>query len=214
MNTIKTITVASIMLFTVNNVQGQGLTDERRDKLEFGVKAGANISNVWDARNDEFTADSKAGLAAGVFLGIPIGQILGVQPEILFSQKGFQASGSILSMPYSFKRTTSFIDIPLQLQIKPTNFLTLLMGPQFSYLIKKTDEYTFNDNSTELEQEFENDNIRKNILGFVAGADAIYKNFVLSGRVGWDFQNNNGDGTSLTPRYKNQWLQFTVGFKI
>lgn len=202
------------MLFTVNNVQGQGLTDERRDKLEFGVKAGANISNVWDARNDEFTADSKAGLAAGVFLGIPIGQILGVQPEILFSQKGFQASGSILSMPYSFKRTTSFIDIPLQLQIKPTNFLTLLMGPQFSYLIKKTDEYTFNDNSTELEQEFENDNIRKNILGFVAGADAIYKNFVLSGRVGWDFQNNNGDGTSLTPRYKNQWLQFTVGFKI
>jgi hypothetical protein len=214
MNTIKTITVASIMLFTVNNVQGQGLTDERRDKLEFGVKAGANISNVWDARNDEFTADSKAGLAAGVFLGIPIGQILGVQPEILFSQKGFQASGSILSMPYSFKRTTSFIDIPLQLQIKPTSFLTLLMGPQFSYLIKQTDEYTFNDNSTELEQEFENDNIRKNILGFVAGADAIYKNFVLSGRVGWDFQNNNGDGTSLTPRYKNQWLQFTVGFKI
>jgi hypothetical protein len=211
---IKTVTVASMMLLAVNTIHAQEFTDERRDKLEFGVKAGANISNVWDARNDEFTADSKAGLAGGVFLGIPIGEILGIQPEILFSQKGFQASGSILSMPYSFKRTTSFIDIPLQLQIKPTNFLTLLMGPQFSYLIKQKDEYTFNDNSAELEQEFENDNIRKNILGFVAGADVIYKSFVLSGRVGWDFQNNNGDGTSLTPRYKNQWLQFTVGFKI
>jgi hypothetical protein len=206
--------VLSIIFFNASALQAQGINDERRDAVEFGVKVGANVSNVWDAKNQEFTADSKAGLAGGLFVGIPIGEMFGVQPEILFSQKGFQASGTILTLPYSLKRTTSYIDIPLQLQVKPTNFLTLLAGPQFSYLLKQKDEYTFNDNSSVLEQEFENDNVRKNILGFVAGADVILKSFVLSARVGWDFQNNNGDGTSVTPRYKNQWLQFTVGFKI
>jgi hypothetical protein len=89
-----------------------------------------------------------------------------------------------------------------------------LGGPQFSYLLNQKDKYTFDNNSTEQEQEFNNDNIRKNILGFVAGVDMLYQHFVLSGRVGWDFQTNSGDGSSLTPRYKNQWLQFTAGIKI
>jgi len=78
----------------------------------------------------------------------------------------------------------------------------------------KKDVYTFGTNSTAQEQEFNNDNIRKNTLGFVAGADFIFSHVVVSGRMGWDFQTNNGDGTNITPRYKNRWLQLTVGFKI
>jgi len=47
-----------------------------------------------------------------------------------------------------------------------------------------------------------------------AGTDVIISHVVISGRMGWDFQTNNGDGTSSTPRYKNKWFQLTVGFKI
>lgn len=98
--------------------------------------------------------------------------------------------------------------------MKPAEFITILAGPQLSFLMKQKDVYTFGSNSSEQEQEFNNDNVRKNILGFVVGIDVIVYSVVVSARGAWDFQTNNGDGTNSTPRYKNQWIQLTVGFKI
>ncbi len=205
-------TVASV-LFSIN-VNAQNNDVDSREKISFGVKAGANYSNVWDEQGQDFRADSKLGFAGGAFLGIPLGKFFGVQPEILLSQKGFQASGTLLGSGYSLKRTTTHVDVPLQLQVKPVQFLTLLVGPQYSYLMHQKTTYTWGVNSVDQEQEFNNDNLRKNTLGFVVGADINIDHFVLSGRVGWDLQNNNGDGSSYTPRYKNQWLQLTAGLKI
>lgn len=204
--------ISTLCLFFLTNVQAQN--EDRRENFEFGMKAGFNASNVWDAEGQDFEADTKAGFAGGVFFGLPLGKYLGIQPEILISQKGFKASGTLLGFPYTFSRTTSYLDIPLQVQLKPTEFITFVAGPQFSYLFNQKDSYTFGTNSSEQEQQFNNDNIRKNILGFVVGIDLIVERLVVSGRAGWDFQTNNGNGTNSTPRYKNQWLQLTLGFKI
>ena len=69
-------------------------------------------------------------------------------------------------------------------------------------------------NSTQ-EQQFNNDTIRKNIFGLTGGADLnVTDNAVLGIRAGWDLQQNNGDGSSTTPRYRNVWYQFTVGYKF
>jgi hypothetical protein len=208
----KLFLISAMCLFSIANLQAQ--SEDRRENTEFGIKAGLNQSNVWDAQGEDFRADNKVGLAAGVFVGIPIGKLLGVQPEVLISQKGFKGSGTLLGFPYSFSRTTTYLDIPVQIQLKPVEFLTLLAGPQFSYLLNEKNAYTFGANTTDQEKEFTNDNIRKNILGFVLGGDFIYQSMVVSARAGWDFQSNNGDGTSTTPRYKNRWVQFTLGYKI
>jgi len=210
---IKKIILGAIITISIGNVYAQS-DDDTRLNLEFGVKAGINYSNVWDSRGEAFRADPKLGLAGGFFMGIPLGKIFGLQPEILLSQKGFEGSGTLLGLPYSFSKTTTYLDIPLQLQIKPIQNFTLLAGPQFSYLLHQKDKYTLADNSTLQEKEFENDNIRKNILGFLAGADFYYEHFIVSGRFGWDFQTNHGDGTTTTPRYKNRWMQLTVGYKF
>jgi len=208
------IAISLITLSLGATLKAQDAGVDPRGIFAFGIKAGLNRSNVWDEQGQDFKANPRFGFAGGVFLGIPIGKFLGFQPEVLFSQKGFQGSGTLLGSSYSFSRTTSYIDIPLQLQVKPTEFLTVVVGPQYSYLMHQTDSYTYGANSTAQEQAFTNDNIRKNVLGFVAGADVIISHVVISGRMGWDFQTNNGNGTSSTPRYKNQWLQLTVGFKI
>ncbi len=208
----KILLASAICLITISTVKAQD--EDRRENFEFGARAGINFSNAWDAKQDEFRADTKAGFAGGVFLGIPIGKFLGVQPELLISQKGIKSSGILFEQTYSNTRTTTYLDIPLQVQLKPAPFLTLLAGPQFSYLLKQKDEFTFGVNSSAQEQEFKNENIRKNILGFTAGADIIIQHLLISGRIGWDMQNNIGDGTSTTPRYKNQWLQFTLGYII
>jgi hypothetical protein len=211
----KSLIAISLLFISLGaTVKAQSTETDPREKATFGVKGGLNYSNVWDEQGQDFKADPKVGFAGGVFLGVPIGKFLGFQPEVLVSQKGFQGSGTVAFSHYSFSRTTTHLDIPLQLQIKPTQFLTILFGPQYSYLMHQKDVYTFGENSTAQEQEFANDNIRKNILGFVAGGDINISHMVISGRMGWDFQTNNGNGTSQTPRYKNKWLQLTIGFKI
>lgn len=208
----KAIIILSLLVFT-SSVPALAQTDTR-DMLTGGFKVGANLSNVWDEQGQDFTADPKVGFAGGVFLGIPIGEFLGFQPELLLSQKGFQGSGTMLTVPYSFSRTTTYIDVPLQLQVKPSANVTLLVGPNFSYLIHQKDVFTAGGSSGVIDQEFDNEDIRKNLLGMVAGADFSFDHFLIGGRAGWDFQRNNGDNGSTAPRYRNQWLQLAVGYKL
>lgn len=185
-----------------------------REKVSFGVKAGINISNVYDSQGEQFNADAKLGLAAGIFVALPIGKFIGVQPEILFSQKGYKGSGSLLGSNYSYTYTSNYIDVPLLFAIKPISLITILVGPQYSFLVK--DSYKFDSALINFDQEhvFENDNIRKNTLSFLGGVDFNFKRIVIGTRVGWDLQANKGDGTSETPRYKNIWYQATIAFRF
>ena len=208
----KIILMIVVVTFMANYSSAQDNNLDFRTKLRFGLKAGANYSNVYDTKGEAFHADAKFGLAAGAFLAIPLNKYIGIQPEILFSQKGFQGSGILLGSTYNFKRTLNFIDVPILFALKPSEFITLLAGPQFSYLLKQKDVFTSSATSYNQEQEFKNDNVRKNILCFTGGIDVTLNNIVLGARVGWDVQNNNGDGTTTTPRYKNVWYQVTFGF--
>jgi len=205
--------IITVIFISSNQCQAQDGPDFRK-QLMFGLKAGVNSSNVYDATGEAFIANQKYGFAGGAFLSIPIGKFLGIQPEVLYSQKGFQATGNFLGSPYNLTRTTSYIDVPLLIAIKPASFLTLLAGPQFSYLLTQKDVLTNSSTSSQQEQEFKNDNIRKNILCFLGGVDFNFNHLVLGARAGWDLANNNGDGTSTTPRYKNVWLQATVGVRF
>lgn len=206
--------MAGVVMCSVVMVQPVMAQLDSRDDFKVGIKAGANVSNVWDQRGDDFRADSKLGFAGGVWLGIPIGTYLGFQPEVLLSQKGFRADGTLLGSEYTFRRTTTHLDIPLQLQLKPAKFLTIVGGPQYSFLLNESNKYTFGSNSVEQQEQFDSVNIRRNMFGFVFGFDVIVQQFVFASRVGWDVLDNHGDGSSSTPRYKNRWIQFTAGIQF
>ena len=197
-----------------NNNSEKKSSRDAKHSLVFGLKAGANRSNVYDEEGKDFVAGAKTGFAGGAFLSIPIGGFLGVQPEVLISQKGFKSSGTIDSSSYNLQRTSTFLDIPLQIQLKPFRFLSILGGIQYSYLLNQQDQISFGPNSIEQNKEFKNDNIRRNIFGAVGGFDINISHLVLSGRAGWDLSANRGDGSSYTPRYKNFWVQGTVGIRI
>jgi hypothetical protein len=188
--------------------------DEYRERISGGLKAGLNLSNVYDSEGEDFQADAKLGFAGGAFLSIPIGKYLGVQPEILISQKGFQGSGRLLGSPYDFSRTTTFIDVPLMFAFKPLSIFTIVLGPQYSYLIHQKDVFSSAITTAAQETEFKNDNIRKNILCGILGVDFTVNHVVIGLRAGADFQKNNGSGTTTTPRYKNVWYQATIGFRL
>ncbi|MGZ3901627.1 MAG: porin family protein [Bacteroidia bacterium] len=196
------------------NLNAQENQTDFRTKCMMGIKGGANYSNVYDSHGDAFRTDPKLGFAAGAFLAIPIGRYLGIQPEILYSQKGFKATGNLLGSSYNLTRTSNYVDIPLLFAFKPSEFITVLAGPQYSYLVSQKNQFKNATTSIDQETEFDNDNVRKNTLCFTGGVDLTLKHIVLGARVGWDVQNNNGDGTSSTPRYKNMWYQATVGYRF
>lgn len=199
---------------TTNGTPENTEPTDNREKFQFGLKVGMSISNVYKSTGNDFQADTKYGLTGGALITIPIDKYFGIQPEISYSQKGYKGSGRILDAPYEMTRTSFFIDVPIQVAFKPTEFIKILAGPQFSYLVKQRDEFTNSATSFAQSQEFNNDNLRKNILGFVFGVDVNLKHMVLGARAGYDLQKNNGDGTSSTPRYKNVCFWGTVGYRF
>lgn len=207
----KLISIMAIIASMAALLSAQDDNTDLRKKFQFGLKAGANYSNIYDTEAQEFSADYKFGFVGGAFLAIPLGKFLGFQPEILYSQKGYKSTGTFLTVPYEFVHTTDYIDVPLLLAIKPSPFVTLLAGPQYSFLIKQKDEFTSGGFTEEQEQEFRND---KSVLGFIGGIDFTLNPFVIGARAGWDLQNNNGDGTTTNPRYKNFFYQATLGIKF
>ncbi len=205
------LNVLLVLIITAGQVKSQ---EDLRDKFGIGFKAGVNSSNLYDTKSENFDNKSKLGLAFGGFLSIPLGKVIGFQPEVMYSQKGYKASGSLLVANYDYTRKTDYLDVPLQLQIKPAPFLTLLAGPQYSFLLKKGIDFNSGSISVDQQKEIEDTDIRKNTLGAIVGLDVYLSRVVLSGRLSWDLQHNDADGTSTSPRYKNVVAQLTLGIRL
>ena len=212
---IFTLCCSCSLLGLVSSQSTSGLpNDAFRTSIYAGIKMGFNLANVYDTKGDQFVADPALGFAAGLFLAVPIGSYFGVHPEILFSQKGFRSTGRILGGTYELRRTSSYLDIPLLLAIKPISMLTILIGPQYSFLLQQKNVYKSGSTTIAQQQEFSNESVRKNTLCFIGGIDLNFSKLVVGLRTGWDIQNNSADGVSTTPRYKNYWYQATLGLRF
>ena len=135
-----------------------------------------------------------------------------MQFEVLFSQKGYRATGVLLGSTYEFSRSSNFIDVPLLIAIKPIKRLTILAGPQYSFLVSQSNEFEIGQTTIAKKEEFDTENLRKNTLCFTGGIDLNLNPVVIGVRAGWDFFKNNGDSLATTPRYKNTWYQLTLGY--
>lgn len=203
-----------IMMLALSSLSIKAEDDGVRDHIQYGFKIGANMSNVYSVSGQSFIADPKFGLAVGGFTSIPLGKLFAFHPEILFSQKGFNATGVLLGNPYTISNRLNYLDIPLMGEFRPADFLNILLGVQYSYLLSQ--KYSFDNGPTNVEQItlFKNENINRNTFSITGGADVNLMNIVLGVRLAWDMTSHNGDGTSVTPNYKNVWYQATIGYRF
>ncbi len=218
--TPSTVTDTTIVATNSNNSNSMSTSSyaktDNSDKRQFhiGLKAGANLSNVIQHIDENTTNGSKAGFVGGLFLELPIVKGFSIQPEVLFSQKGYKSKGSYLSTPYEYKVTSNFIDVPLLAKFKTSENFGIVIGPQFSFLTSTKTKYTISNSGFETIKNADNDNLRKNILGGVVGIEAGAGPVVLDLRYSLDFQSNNGNGSSYSPKYKNQVLSLTAGIRL
>lgn len=216
MITLKKLFIApvfAIALFTTQSNFAQTTTTnepysmDNREVLSVGIKAGINYSNVYSESGDGFVADGKVGFAGGVFVSIPLSQLIGVQPELMYSQKGFKTEGTF----FDGQITSSYLDLPVHLQIKPTKNISILAGPQFSYLLST--KYELNGFSA-IDEEDLDDNNNRATLGLSVGVDFTIQNFLISARGSWDLSKVNKDNSTSDINYKNQLFQITLGYKF
>ncbi|HXB45696.1 MAG TPA: porin family protein [Puia sp.] len=211
---LKICIISSIVLFLSLAVCAQEDNQSHSDDpmVRFGFKGGLSIATIIKTNDNNFSSAPLFGFNGGAVLQLPIGHVIAIQPELLFSQKGYRATGSSLTGDYDYRRYLNFLDIPILLRINASKDFGIVIGPQYSYLLSTHTTFRSGDNTYQQTVDNENDNITKNIFGGVIGADInVNRNMFIYGRYTIDFKNNNGDGTSSTPPYKNQVFQFGLG---
>ena len=78
--------------------------------FDLGVKGGVNLANVsTNIPTIEDIKTSNTGFVGGAFLGIGLGSVFSIQPELLYSQKGFSAEEGDLEASLN----TNYLEIPL-----------------------------------------------------------------------------------------------------
>ena len=122
--------------------------------LKFGLKGGVNYSNVAGDLQKEEIYNSKVGFHGGLSANIGLlGQALSIQPELLYSQKGYnylneEAVIDGLEHENKGKRNFSYVDLPVVLRVKARGFF-VEAGPQIGYLAGVQDKKEVSVNNIE-----------------------------------------------------------------
>ena len=196
----KTAIVAAVLLATaaVSSAQAQS--------VRLGLRAGANYSNLSGNLKNQDTYNNKVGFLGGVMLNVPLIQdgFLSLQPEILYSQKGFENKPTEYTGLLGAKQKRegqvnyNYLDVPVLLKVRASG-LIFEAGPQYSYLLsannqtKTTTTPALNGTPTTTESQDKTDisGFNRNELGYLAG-------------VGYEAEN----GLSLSLRYTGAFSDF------
>jgi len=182
----------------------------------FGIKGGANFSNIIKTNDRNFDTEFKPGLNAGLFVDIPVVKGLAFSPELMFSQKGYKTTGtSLLGVANEYSVTSNFIEIPILAKISAADKFSIYVGPQVSFLASTKEKFTRGDATYQNTIRNENENLKKSLVGGVIGLGVgLTDQLSLQGRYALDFQKNNENGSSETPIYKNQVIQTSLAYRF
>ena len=129
----KIIVLLSAMLIT--------LSVTAQVDVKFGVKAGLNVSQIGGGTakmngqtQDIDASDMLVGFHVGGVAHFNLANLIGLQPEILFSMQG-ESDGEGSNV---VKTTLNFINIPVLLDIKPIPNLSILVGPQLGINVSRS----------------------------------------------------------------------------
>ncbi|GAA4377854.1 porin family protein [Hymenobacter koreensis] len=146
--------------------------------IQLGVKVGANYSNLAGDLADEDRYQSKIGPHAGLMLNVSLldDGFLSLQPELLFSQKGFKYADNEFTLgadkyKYTGKVNYNYIDVPVLFKINADG-LYFELGPQVGYLLSVSNDVKLTKNGQVVtnSSNYDNlDNAQRTELGYAAG---------------------------------------------
>ncbi len=196
-------------------------------QIAIGPKAGINLATIGgdDAPDD---VKSIVGFQFGAAAEISVNEMISVQPELLYFQKGAKAEGSEeiygTTIEYTSTQMLNYFEIPLLLKLKfgaedgPRFFATV--GPSFGFgLGGKWETETTVNGETEKDDgdiDFEDDKIKKLDLGASIGAGAEFAagpgNFFVD--VRYLLGLTTTDDSDFDQDVKHRGIGISVGYLI
>lgn len=174
-----------------------------------GIEGGLSIANTVSSYNTNYGTSSILGFNAGLVADVPLAYPLSFEPEVLFSQKGYQANTTdgILT------QRNNYIDIPLLAKFRLVRGFNFLIGPQVN--IPLTSTTTFDNGFTTSRESYYTDNSNKSYISGAFGVSIdLNSNVDIHARYLIDLSSNTYDQNSPIPDYRNQVWQFGIGIKF
>jgi len=182
-----------------------------------GIKGGLNVSRI-AGRNATPSADSQLGVHAGIMMQTSLMKSLIIQPELLYTQKGFNYQFNISEGDTKVRNSLDYVEVPLLLKL---NFVSNdikvqpYAGPAVSYLIRAnskrirttgTTTVTTNDNIS--------DQINKLGFGVAVGAEVIYlQKYLLGARYNFGVSNiYKNDTEEVGSGVRNGCFMLSLGY--
>ena len=140
-----TIKIAVIAMMVISSSMKAQTTEKRFD---FGVKSGGNISNIINSYPlpSSMGINHKIGFYFGGFVNIRFSEKLKLQPELLYSNQGYNAEyfhrEINFNYDYKFRQTQSYIYLPIVLQYYFLTKMNVELGMQAGYFISSRRKVT------------------------------------------------------------------------
>lgn len=180
-------------------------SDVKITKIGIGIKAGLNFATVSQG-NLKKAPDARSGFYIGIIYELPIiDDVFSVQPEILYSQQGFEKKYTYLGERHTSSYKVDYINIPIVARYYVVRGFSLEVGPQFSYKLNE------NINKEETDTEFTDSNeINDFDFGIIAGLTFQFESgFFVSGRYNRSFTEIIKESKA-----KNTVIQLGIGYKF
>jgi Outer membrane protein beta-barrel domain len=175
-----------------------------------GVLVGANFAKLdVSGEGDAPEADRRIGLVAGVFATMRMGDLVSIQPEVQYSQKGEKFTEDSVDVTIEL----DYLDIPVLARFTGSSRSGLVVfgGPSFGFKLRARS--TFDIEDEEIEDEDLGDDVESFDLGFIAGAGIESEKFFVDGRYQWGLSNINATEDDQE-EIKNRVLSVVVGFRF
>jgi hypothetical protein len=121
---------------------GSGMKAKSQDLItNGGVKGGITMSNLYINEPDMDNENARFGFHLGFFSKVLFAETFGIQPEILFTNKGTSATyEGLINQTVDFN--LNYIDIPVMLVYRPLEIVEVHAGPYVGLLLNSNIKYS------------------------------------------------------------------------
>lgn len=156
-------------------------TLKAQSPLNFGIRGGLNIANL----NNVDDTDARTGLLAGAYLNfkVPMSPV-SIQPEILYAQKGFEATTTVSGQQVNATTKLDYIEVPVlaKFSFAPGPLTPkVYFGPYVGFNVKAEVEAESGGNSASVDVK---DSIKDTDFGVVVGAEVSFSKLNVGLRYG------------------------------
>lgn len=203
----KTLFAALLLLWSVTGFaqDGEGPSRfmqnhnllSRTPNSGIGIKGGVNFASVHGSDKDKFgSTNSHTSFHAGVFGQFGISDFFSLQPELLYTRRGFERQDSVFRFDY--------LEVPVLAVFNISDILSVHMGPQVGVMMSSKVE----DKEIDLEPYNTFD------YGLAAGLEAKLDRFRLGTRYVHSFadlRKEDDNGNSIDENIKTGVIQVYLG---